>query len=89
MMYNLIKEVGDRMTVEDMYEIIDQEALDRGVLEQSGYGTIDFYMGKPGEYHIIVNGERGPIREFHGLTESEACNLALQFVRSSPKSKAR
>ena len=69
------------MTIDDLYKKIDEENLDMNVLTAGGYGTIDLYVGDSGEYHLVINGERGPEREFDNLTESEACELALQFVR--------
>ena len=77
------------MTIDDLYKIIEEENLDMNVLTCSGYGTIDFYKDDLGMYHLVINGERGPEREFDNLSESEGCELALEFVRRFSKRRVR
>ena len=75
------------LTVKKMLKIIRREGMDESILSYSGYGGINIYISKPGEYNIEIMGEREPLREFRCLTEEKACNLALELLSGSPKMK--
>ena len=77
------------LTVEQMYKIIRTEGLDESLLTRGGYGTLS--LGKRGRdrFDVTYNGERGPVTEYHDLTEEEACNMVLHALRNSPARRER
>lgn len=79
------------MKIEDLKRAIDEEELDSSLLDASSskYGVINFTIGNPGEYHVVVNGERGPLLEYHKISEEEACNIVLNLLRDAPRKKVR
>ena len=79
------------MTIKELKRIIEEENLDDSLLDcsLSCYGSINFSISRPGEYHVVVNGEREPLLEYHKISEAEACNIVLGLLRDLPRKKVR
>lgn len=72
-----------------MMKIVEQEGLNSELITPNVTmpGMIRFYIGgQYGGYNVELNGERGPIVEYHNLTEEEACYKCLDLLRSLDKS---
>ena len=73
-----------------MFQIIEEEGLDRELILPIGNapGMIQFYSSGPNTpFSVELNGERGPVVEYHGLTEEEACNKCLELLRMEKKER--
>ena len=80
------------MTIKDLLKTVEEEGLDLSLVDSgsSQYGKIRFYDGEePGKYHVELNGERGPIYEYHDISEDEACKIVLDLLRSLSTKKVR